>query len=117
MLMSCTSEMGDGYGFPGYAPGVPLPTLPQILDGLPPSNLRAIRLERPPGSGFEYSGGGVMVQQLALSDAVERPFDRIARDWVLDRLDMADSTFEQPLPWASSVAGDGQPWDDTESPN
>ena len=28
----------------------------QILDGVKPSNLRAVRLERPPGSGFEYSG-------------------------------------------------------------
>jgi hypothetical protein len=62
--------------------------------------LRAIRLERAPGSGFEYSGGGVLVQQLALTDAVGRPFDRLACAWVLDRPDMADSTFQQPLPTA-----------------
>jgi CubicO group peptidase (beta-lactamase class C family) len=97
-LMSHTSGTGDGFGFPGYAPATPLPTLQQIVDGLPPSNRQQVRLERPPLTGFKYSGGAVTIQELALADAMGKPLAQLARDWVLDPIGMTNSTFEQPLP-------------------
>jgi CubicO group peptidase (beta-lactamase class C family) len=106
MLMSHTSGTGDGFGFPGYAPDQPLPTIPQILDGLPPSNLGPVRLERAPMSGSKYSGGGVLIEELALSDALGEPFQDIVRRTVLEPIGMTHSTYAQPLPpeWQKRAA-------------
>src|SRR3546814_12668975 len=46
------------HGFSGYAHGEPLPSLLQILDGIPPANSAPIRVDTLPGSRNRYSGGG-----------------------------------------------------------
>ena len=97
MLTSHTSGLGDGFGFPGYDPADPLPTTVQILDGDDPSNVGDVFMERAPMTAIKYSGGGVTVMELALSDALGRPFADIAQEYVLDPVGMAHSTFEQPL--------------------
>jgi CubicO group peptidase (beta-lactamase class C family) len=98
MLMSHTSGTDDGFGFPGYVPDAPRPSIVQILDGEPPSNRGAVRLGRPPLTGYKYSGGAVTIQELALTDVLGKPFPVLMREMVLGPIGMADSTYEQPLP-------------------
>ena len=97
MLTSHTSGLGDGFGFPGYKPDAPVPTLVQIMEGDDPSNVGKVFMERAPMKAIKYSGGGVTMMQLALSDALGKPFEEIAQEYVLGPVGMSDSAFDQPI--------------------
>lgn len=99
-LLSHTSGADDGFGFPGYDPGAPTPTLVQLLNGERPSNVGPVRFARAPYAGYKYSGGGITLAQLAVEDVLKRPFADAMRDLVLAPIGMASSTFAQPLPEA-----------------
>jgi CubicO group peptidase (beta-lactamase class C family) len=86
------------HGFPGYNRNHPVPTVPQILDGLPPANTPSVRVSGIPGAQFRYSGGGTTIVQQVLIDVLGMPFPQIMRELVLDPLGMVHSTYEQPLP-------------------
>ena len=90
------------HGFDGYRSTDPLPTLIQVLNGSPPANSPPIVVDKVPGEGFRYSGGGYVVMQQALMDLLGKPFATIAKETVLDPLAMTDSTYEQPLPATES---------------
>lgn len=96
-LMSHTSGLGDGFGFPGYHPTAARPTIVEILNGSKPSNVGPVLMEREPFTAAKYSGGGVTLMQLALMDALGKPFPEIMQSLVLGPIGMTHSAFEQPL--------------------
>lgn len=85
------------HGFLGYSPDLPVPTLLQVLNGAPPANSPAIRVDKVPGKEWRYSGGGYTIMQQMLIDVEKKPFPAIMKERVLDPLQMKNSTYDQPL--------------------
>jgi CubicO group peptidase (beta-lactamase class C family) len=96
MLMSHTAGFGQ-HGFKDFQPGEALPTAVQTLEGRAPAKHGPVRLIHPPGERFEYSGGGVTVEQVVLGDVTGRPFEELARAELFEPLGLRRSTFENPL--------------------
>jgi CubicO group peptidase (beta-lactamase class C family) len=92
--------------FPGYEVGTPVPTLDQVLNGEPPANTAAIRVESVPGSHWQYSGGGYTVLQAMIVDATGARFAESMNNIVLEPAGMSSSSFDQPLPkdWVPRTA-------------
>ena len=111
-LMSHTAGL-TVHGFPGYDVNEPVPSLVQILNGEKPANTAPVRVDLVPGTRVRYSGGGVTIEQLLMMDTTGKPFPVLLREMVLDRIGMADSSYEQPLPatraamTATGTRGDG----------
>jgi CubicO group peptidase (beta-lactamase class C family) len=83
-------------GFRGYPAGAPVPTLLQVLDGLPPANSEPIRVDQVPGAGFRYSGGGFTVLQQLLEDVTGQSLADLARERVFAPLGMTHSSIGVP---------------------
>jgi CubicO group peptidase (beta-lactamase class C family) len=94
------------HGFPGYAAGEDLPSLIQILDGLKPANTEAVRSVEEPGKSVIYSGGGITISQLIITDITHQPYDLFMEKNVLKPLGMSSSFFTQPPPdrWKKLLA-------------
>jgi CubicO group peptidase (beta-lactamase class C family) len=86
------------HGFPGYAAGQPIPSLVDVLNGTPPANSPAIRVDMVPGKTWRYSGGGYVIVEQLLEDVTREPFATLMHDQVLRPLGMSHSTYDQPLP-------------------
>jgi len=84
------------HGFPGYARGDSIPTLPQVLDGQRPANTAAVRSLGEPGANVIYSGGGVTISQLIVMDVTQQPYDEFMQVNVLDPMGMTGSSYTQP---------------------
>jgi CubicO group peptidase (beta-lactamase class C family) len=110
-LMSHTAGL-TVHGFPGYDVDAPLPTIVQILNGEKPANTDPIRVDIVPGTKFRYSGGGVTIEQLLMTDVSGKPFPVLLRETVLDKIGMPDSSYEQPLPPSRAAATAGGAYSD-----
>ena len=81
------------HGYPGFAPGTPLPTLEESLAG-GGRGRGLVRIEREPGTRWQYSGGGFTVLQLAIEEVTGRGFSAVLDEDVLGPLGMGDSSFD-----------------------
>ncbi|GAC1630336.1 MAG: hypothetical protein NVS9B14_00850 [Candidatus Acidiferrum sp.] len=89
------------HGFPGYDVDEKVPTVVQILNGEKPMvNTDPIRVDFVPGTQQRYSGGGITVEQLLMTDVTGKQFPALMKEMVLDKIGMSDSSYEQPLPAA-----------------
>jgi len=84
-----------------YPRGTEIPSLYQVLEGLPPAKTPAIRVVSEPGRYKRADNlwvvSYVVLEQL-LEDAAQKSYPRIADDLLFSPLDLKNTTFEQPLP-------------------
>ncbi len=94
------------HGFLGYRPGQALPSLVEILNGVPPAHSEPVRVDLMPGTTWRYSGGGYSIIQLMMTEASRQPFDQLMKAEVLAPLGMNQSTFATSLPlhWRQQAA-------------
>lgn len=111
MLLSHSAGTSQSSYF-GFTPTQPLPTIVEILSGAKVSETRPVVVNSEPNTAFRYSGGGSMIAQMALMDISKKSFSDLTQELLFDKLEMSNSTFEQPIPskftkqtsWAYSSA-------------
>lgn len=97
MLLTHTAGL-TVHGFPGYAAGAAVPSTVQVLDGVQPANTAAVRVNVAPGSIWRYSGGGMTLAQLLMTDVTAESFPALVRRVMLAPAGMSSSGYEQPQP-------------------
>jgi len=100
LLKFNTAGLNEFY-MKSYSRESEVPSLYQILEGLPPAKTPAIRVVSEPGrykrAGNLWVVSYVVLEQL-LEDVAQKSFPRIASDLLFSPLDLKNTTFEQPLP-------------------
>jgi CubicO group peptidase (beta-lactamase class C family) len=85
-------------GWPVRAQGEPLATVMELLNGGPANPHPPVTVDKVPGGVERYSGGGLLLAQLALEEATGRNYAELAQEMIFDPLGMTNSTFVHPLP-------------------
>jgi CubicO group peptidase (beta-lactamase class C family) len=83
---------------PSNYPAEQLPTLLQILEGLSPARSAPVRVDRVPGTVFQYSNAGFEILRQLAEDVTGRSFPEIVQERVFDPIGMTRSSIEAPLP-------------------
>lgn len=96
-ILSHTAGL-TGWELPAFAPGAPVPTLPELLSGNTRAGTLPITNDTVPGRRWLYSAGGYAALQQLLEDVTDTPFPALARRLTLAPLGMTRTTFEHPLP-------------------
>ena len=77
MLLSHTSGLNDGLGFPGFKPSEARPDALAILTGRPPAKTPAIVARQAPMTKSRNSVGGSVVMRVLLMDAASKTFPEL----------------------------------------
>ncbi len=96
------------HGFPGYAMGDSIPTVVQVLNGTKPANTAPVRVDTTPGAIMRYSGGGITIEQLVMTDVTGEPFPELMKRLVLDPIGMTNSTYAPAAPAGDARTGGGR---------
>ena len=94
MLLNHTAALSNPYPDGCCGPKETLPTLQQVLRGLPPANNQPLTIKRVPGTRFNYCNGCYTVLQPALESISQKPFPSLMQELVLTPAGMDDTTFD-----------------------
>ena len=94
MLLNHTGGLSNPYPDGCCGPGEPLPTLQQVLRGMPPANNQPLTVERVPGTRFNYCNGCYTVLQPALESISQQTFASLMQELVLTPAGMDNTSFD-----------------------
>ncbi len=94
MLLNHTGGLSNPYPDGCCGPMETLPTMQQVLRGLPPATNKPLTVERIPGTDFNYCNGCYTVLQPALESISQKPFHSLMQELVLTPAGMNKSTFD-----------------------
>jgi CubicO group peptidase (beta-lactamase class C family) len=80
------------HGYPGFGPKDKLPTIEQSLSGAT-NGAGNVRLIMPPGTRWQYSGGGYTIAQLLVEEVTGQKFADYMREQILRPLGMTRSDY------------------------
>ncbi|WP_053070409.1 serine hydrolase domain-containing protein [Alkalihalobacillus pseudalcaliphilus] len=92
-LLSHTSGLSVGGGYPGYESNTQLPTLEDSLSGIGGGS-KPVELVNEPGARYSYSGGGYNLLQLMIEEVTGEDFHSYLNEVVLAPLGMENSSFQ-----------------------